>query len=273
MFSVLININFAQATSTINVTATSIATGSTGLAAVEPGTSMYLNPSTLNHLKGRYFLSSLGSDYWSVSLSENSLDTTLPAGISYVEKKISSGSSTTAPTVFKDFRFSVADFATQKLSVGITAHQVHIIDGDNAYKNTNADFGMIYTPKSYLGIALAFYDRMSVDPSIPDKFKPTPKTALGINYLYRKFLRVRADILSQDFDHLEKPILMTGFESFLTHWTVVRLGYKSDLSSKTEYFTAGAGFIGPRFNLQYGFEKQSDSDENTMHTVDLGLPF
>lgn len=251
---------------------TSLATGSSGLAAVEPGSSMYLNPATLYHLKGRYFLSSFGKDFWGVSLSENLPDTTLPAGMSYVEKKIENNQYTN-PTIYKDFRLSIADYTTKKISLGITAHHVQYLENNENFKYWNADLGLIYTPKRYLGVALVFYDRLAIDPNIPDSFKVAPKTAVGVNFLYHQFLRIRADLLSQDYDHFEKPTLMAGLESFLNQWTAIRLGTKYDSSINKQYFSAGAGFIGPQFHLQYGFEKLSDSNENTLHTVDLGVPF
>ena len=86
----LVYLSLNTVTAQVYTSSISAGSGGTGRAAVEPGDALLLNPASLPHLKGRFIFTSFAEDEFAASLSDNTQESALPAGFSYVQKKSSS---------------------------------------------------------------------------------------------------------------------------------------------------------------------------------------
>lgn len=248
----------------------SSATGGTGRAAVEAGDANYLNPATIVHLKGRHFYSSFAQTETALGLTDNSEESSVPASFAYLRKRVVTELSQNVD--IQDMRLSLADFAYQQFAVGITGHLYQINDGENHAQQINGDVGFSYTPAPQYGLGLVFYDVAGESKNLPAAYRLSPKIGFGFNYIYRSFLRLRADLVSAPNQNFNKPTYEIGYESYFNKWWVVRLGYQADKYSARDLMTAGLGLDLPRFTLNYGYQGDT-KDSSHRHSVDLGVPF
>ncbi|WP_413612808.1 hypothetical protein [Bdellovibrio sp. HCB-110] len=241
----------------------SAATGGTGRAAVESGDASFLNPSTLVHLKGHYFFSSFAEDEFAITLSDNSPDSFLPAALGYVNKKsdVAQGD-----LEFSDINLSLAEFFMDKWALGVTGHYYEFKLPNSSYRQVNGDLGLIYTPKSHIGWALVVYNIMGENKDIPEAIRPKTTVAGGFNYIYKAMVRFRVDATSES-------VYMAGLETYLNQFIITRFGYSNDTDDQRELITAGVGFKGPRFALNYAYQGNPQNSGDYRHSVDLEIPF
>lgn len=241
----------------------SAATGGTGRAAVEAGDATFLNPATLVHLRGHYLFSSFSKDDLAIALSDNSQDSFLPSSLGYVQKK---SLTTQGDLEQQDLTLSLAEFVMDKWAFGITGHYLEQKLPLSSYRQTNADLGMIYTPESHLGWALVVYNVFGEKSDIPENIRAKMSVAAGFNYIYRSMVRFRLDASSES-------IWMGGVETYVNRFFITRLGYQNDTDDRRELITAGLGFKGPRFALNYAYQGNSQISGDYRHSVDLEIPF
>ena len=98
------------------------------------------------------------------------------------------------------------------------------------------------------------------------------KMIVGMNFNYKKFLRVKADLTSNEHYVWKKPAAAVGLESFLNRWVVLRLGVKRDFFTENNYFGTGLGFVGPKFSIHYAYLSGQETEKSTRHTLDLNVP-
>lgn len=258
-FYFIVNAAFAQVYSS----SASRAAGGTGRAAVEPGDAAFLNPGSLVHLKGQYLFASSSKDDFAVNISDNTEESFLPSALGYVKNK---STVTQGELSISDVHLSLAEFAVNKLAFGITGHYFEYRLPTVSYMQTNADLGVIYTPKSNIGWALVAYNVFGEDKDIPENFRQKASFAAGFNYIYKEVVRLRLDATSES-------IYMAGLETYINKFLISRLGYQNDTDDKRELVTAGLGFKGPRFSLNYAYQGNSQISGDYRHSVDLVIPF
>ncbi|MGZ3773565.1 MAG: hypothetical protein ACXVCN_07625 [Bdellovibrio sp.] len=241
----------------------SAATGGTGRAAVEVGDSSFLNPGTLVHLRGHYLFSSFAKDEFAITLSDNTEESMLPASFGYVQKKsiVKQGE-----LQQHDILLSLAEFAADKIAMGLTGHYIEYALPTASYRQTNADLGLIYTPQPHIGWALVVYNIFGEDKNIPENFRIKTSVAGGFNYIYKGTVRARIDGTSDS-------IFMAGLETYINQFVITRIGYQHDNDKKRELITAGMGFKGPKFALDYAYQGNSQISGDYRHSVDLVIPF
>ncbi|WP_413289348.1 hypothetical protein [Bdellovibrio sp. HCB337] len=247
------------------------ATGGAGRAAVDAGDVNYLNPAGLVHLRGRYVYSTFSKEDLSLSLSEASREVVVPASLSYFQRKVTDAAN--RKVQWQDTRLSLADFVTNKFSMGVTGILSSVkIDGQG-YNQTNGNLGFFYTPIDTVGIAYVFYNVFGVNEDVPEEVRLEPAMAVAMNYIYKGFLRFRLDIESAKNNNFGKPAYMTGIESLLNQWVIFRVGYKNDILASQELFTVGAGFSGPVFGLNYAYQGSIKGVDFDRHSIDLLFSF
>lgn len=241
----------------------SAATGGTGRAAVEAGDASLLNPATLVHLRGHYLFSSFSKDDVAVVLSDNSEESFLPASLGFVQKKsqVAQGD-----LVQQDLILSLAEFVVDKWAFGLTGHYLEQKLPNSSYRQTNADLGLVYTPQSHIGLALVAYNIFGENSDIPENIRAKPSVAAGFNYIYQSMVRFRLDGTSES-------VVMAGLETYVNKFLITRLGYQSDVDDHRELITAGLGFKGPRFSLNYAYQGNTQISGDYRHSVDLEIPF
>ena len=241
----------------------SAATGGTGRAAVEAGDGVFLNPSTLVHLRGTFLYSSFAKDEYAVTLTDNSPATVLPASLGFVQKTLEVAQ---GELVQQDIIFSLAEFFADKWSIGLTGHYLTQTIPGNSYRQPNADLGFMYTPKAHIGFALVGYNIFGEKSEIPDNFRVKSSVGAGFNYIYEALIRFRADVTSES-------VFMGGLESYFNEFLIVRLGYSTDTDDKRDLATFGVAFKGPRFAINYAYQGNPENSGDYRHSVDLEIPF
>lgn len=256
-------LNVNNALAQVYTSSVSAATGGTGRAAIEPGDTLLLNPATLPHLKGRFLFGSFAKDELAVSLSDNTEESTLPAGVSFVQKKsdISMGE-----LKQQDLALSLAEFVVNKLSVGLTGHYLQQKVLAASYTQTNADLGFMFTPNSNVGLGLVVYNVLGEKTDVPKELREKTSVAAGFNYIYHDTIRFRVDATS-------KSVFATGLETYLNKFFITRLGYSNDTENERQLLTAGFGFNGPRFQINYAYQANTQKSGDYRHSVDLIIPF
>jgi hypothetical protein len=261
LFYFSVNVSYAQ----VYNTSVSAATGGTGRAAVQAGDANYMNAATLVHLRGRHFYSSFGKDEMALSFSDNTNESTMPAGIAYIsEKKDLVG--TEDKLEEHDFSLSLAEFAYKGFSVGVTGHYLEQKLPEDNYRQGNADLGMAFTPNGSWGFGLVVYNVLGAQKSVPEELRKKTTAGAGVNYIYQRLARFRLDVTS------EKE-LMGGMESYLSRWFILRFGYLNDSEKQRQVASAGFGFDGPRFGVNYAYQGNVKESGDYRHSVDLQVPF
>ena len=242
----------------------SAATGGTGRAAIEAGDVSFLNPASLVHLRGQHLFSSVATDEYAVSLSDNTGESAFPGAMAFVQKHrtVSAGELSNS-----DISMSVAEFAVERFAMGLTAHYIEqrIKDGDS-YHKMNGDIGFIFTPKPHIGVGLVVYNIFGEKSEIPEELRVKTVAAAGFNYIYRANWRARFDVDSES-------VLMAGLETYVNRYIITRIGYSDDVDDKRQLLTAGLGFKGPKFGINYAYEGNPQNSEDYRHSVDLAVPF
>lgn len=259
MIYLIVNVASAQ----VYNSSISAATGGTGRAAVEAGDASFLNPGILVHLRGRYFFSSVAKDEFAITLSDNTKDSLLPAALGYVQKK---SDTALGELKFSDVSLALAEFAVDKIAVGLTGHYYEFKLPEPSYRQVNADLGVIYTPQSHIGWALVVYNIFGENKDIPEAFRPKTSVGGGFNYIYKALIRFRVDATSES-------VFMAGVETYINQFIITRVGYSNDTDDERELWTAGLGFKGPRFALNYAYQGNPQNSGDYRHSVDLVIPF
>jgi hypothetical protein len=242
-----------------------------GRAAVEAGDVNYLNPAGLVHLKGRYIYATGSKDDLSLSLSESSREVVVPASLSYLQRKAKD--SADQDVKWKDMRLSLADFIVEKLSMGITGTMSTVDYKTSSYNQTNGHLGLFYTPNDHFGLAYVFYNLFGGKDTVPEEVRDESQMAVGLNFIYKNFVRYRFDVLSAKNNNFGKPAYMMGIETLLNEWLVFRVGYKNDILASQELFTQGIGFRGPIFSVDYAHQGSVKGANFDRHSIDLSISF
>lgn len=261
--------------------AVSSATGDTGIAAVEASETAYMNPAALGHTKGYYFTTGYGSSKQtnvgnnqdlSLSITDAMPDTVLATTFSYVQKNLRFEGQA-EDSVGREFKLSFGNLVYKK-EVAFGLGIVHDSDKieTNSYQQTNMDLGLLWTPNSNIGLGILVRNAIEPKDSIPVLIRQQQRTGFGASYNHKKFVRFKADINSSTGNSFKEATLGAGMESFMNRWLVLRWGLQHDNEIKADQYSAGLGFLGPKFALNYAYQTSPQNERLTRHSVDLAVP-
>ena len=260
------------------VGAVSTATAEAGRASVEPTDSPFLNPAGITFLKGYYFTTGYDTsetstqthgENFALTLTDNLPETVVPTSLAFAQTKADFSSE---ESVSRDFRLSFANFITPKFAFGVGLRYKDDQLPAERYNQGNASIGTLYAPNADLGFAAVFENLMGTNSSIPEELRLNPNMSLGVSYIYRRFMRTRFDVVSGANDSFARPILEAGLESYMNRWAVIRLGIQRRNEEKATAYSAGMGFSGPKFSIQYAYLTSPDQDALTRHSIDMAIP-
>lgn len=249
-------------------------TAGAGRAAVEATEAPTLNPATISFMRGYFFASTYASfqdaQQASVSFVDNLPDTVMPAALSY--SQINSNVVVGQDLITQDLRLAVGNFMSEATSVGVGFHQKVDSLFATKYTQLNMQIGTLWTINPELGLAMVFDNIINQDTKVPNEYRLNPATSIGINYNYRKFMRIKLDIETAKNNSLDLPSVSTGIETYWNRWFIVRMGAHKDMESNVDQFGFGFGFVGPKFALHYGYLSSPQQEKLTRHAVDLAIP-
>ncbi len=250
------------------------ASGGAGRASIEPIDVIVLNPSTLVHLQGRHFTTSLQQKSFHVGLTDNTKQSQIPGGAGYFQTNTEYLG---LPVDIKEFHLSLANFISRQWSLGLSVHYHEASLEDKRYRQFNGHLSTTWTPTPEMGFGLVVYDLAPISKEIPDPLQLTPSVGAGFNTIYNQFIRFRFDVKSAPNMIMNQLTYGLGFESYFAEWIITRGGFARDDYRNESWATAGLGFLGPRFYINYAYERtlarsETLEDRNT-HSIDFGVPF
>lgn len=259
--------------------AVSSATAGAGSAAVEASESPFGNPASIAFLKGYYFTAGFGAvnqkavgsaQDLSVSLTDNMKDTVVPTSLSYVQ--INMRPDRGENTLQREFRLGFGNLIRPNLGFGLgVTHRDDRLNYDS-HAQTNLDIGFLLNPAKDVGIAAYFENILPPKSEIPEAYRLNQTTTLAGSYNYRRFLRVKADLISETNNSFNKPTLAAGIESYMNKWLILRWGLQRNNEKAADVYAAGMGFMGPKFALSYAYQNSPQDESLTRHSVDLAVP-
>lgn len=247
--------------------ASAVGTGGTGRAAVGPGEAIYLNPAILPHVHGHHFFFSGKNKQRAYAMTDNTKDSILPGEISWEDFEVPGGSSGT-------LSMALAEFIRPNLSFGIKAKQQEVkLGGGVRYSQTNMDMGVLWATSQSLGFGFTQNHIFDAPANLPDSLKLKPQTSLALTYVYKEFARFKLDLSTGDGHDGSKPTTGLGLETFFNEWLAFRLGYRNQEKLSKSSNSAGLGFHGPVFYVDWAYEGDTKSSSDYSHTIDFGIPF
>lgn len=278
LFGLLVVIS---AKSSAYVGSVSAATGEAGRAAVEASESPFGNPASVPFLKGYYFSAGMGatrqtqmgtSQDLAVSLTENMKETIVPTSFSYLQNTYRPDVDSTEDVFSRQFKLSFGSFLRPGLAYGLGISHQNDKVLDQTYSQTNLQLGFLWAPKEQFGLAATFDNLIAPSDRIPEAYRLKQQMTFGGSYNYRKFVRFKGDIISGPNNSLEKPTLAAGMESYMNRWLILRWGLQRNNEVDANLYTAGMGFIGPKFGLHYAYQNSPQNESLSRHSVDLAVP-
>lgn len=254
------------------------ATGDAGRAAVEASETPFMNPAAIVYLKGYFFTMSYGSasqgtagaQGMALSITENMKETVVPTSLAYEQVAIKDSAG--QMTYTKDFRLSLGNFIRRHAAMGIGIHHKNDELPGDRYAQTNVDLGLLWAPTDSIGFAGVFNTLIPPSGKVPEAYRLNQTSSFGAVYNFKKFVRIKADIVSSTNNSFNKPTLGAGMESYLNKWMILRWGLAKNHELDANMYTAGVGWVLPRFGIHYAYQNSPQDETLTRHSVDLAIP-
>jgi hypothetical protein len=186
----------------------------------------------------------------------------------------------TLPQLGMGFSFSHEenDFTHQKVQIAAATEiasllfgaTLRYVDDKEGGSDWTQDTGILFKPLGpLLGIGVVGHNLAKVDDvsGFPRQY------ALGLASKLSDRLQLTGDLVwepeSLTEEHWNGHL---GGELTLAQVFPIRMGYIFDETHSQRWFTAGLGMLSPKFVLQYGFQTETDSNNQT-HSLSLSVPF
>tara|TARA_B110001454_G_scaffold219198_1_gene251656 strand:+ start:232184 stop:232990 length:807 start_codon:yes stop_codon:yes gene_type:complete len=265
----IIAILFLSLSSWASLESTSQMTGSTaaglggaGRAAVAPGDVSTLNPANLAHLRGYFLYSRYMPGETAYAISDNTPETAIPASVYYYQNQNE-----------RTFKISLAEKIRKKISVGISGSFYQFKKDEQSANRANMDLGLSFVPRDNLGFAFVGYNLVGASGNELIRDRTAPQVGFGSHYIYKGFLRFRADYMTGNNYKISDGQIMVGVENYLNRWMTWRVGFQENFSNIVDIATVGWGFDLPKFKLNYAYLTETGSEPEVRHSVDLSIPF
>lgn len=258
----------------------SSATGEAGRAAVEASETPYGNPASLAFLSGYYFSAGFGAaknrangsaQDLAVSLTDNMRDTVLPTSLSYIQNT-DRPDSLSEEVLSRQFKLSFGNFLSPGFAFGLAINHQDDRLMETRFAQTNLQSGFLWAPNRDFGAALVFDNILPAAQNVPTAFQLKKTIALGASYNFKRFVRLKGDLISAENNTFTKPTLAFGMESYMNRWLILRWGLQRKNLEEANLYTAGLGFIGPKFGLHYAYLSSPQNESLSRHSVDLAVP-
>lgn len=262
-----------------HVSSISAGTGSAGRGVSEPLENPYLNPAGLPFQKGYYFgmgfartrTESYGNqDLFTLALTDNMPDTVLPTSLAFTEAK---NPDLGPEGLRRDIRVGIGNFYSGRTALGFALNYRMSRSPAFNQQQINGSLGFMTPLRRDIGLGITWENLVPRSSDLPESERLNSNLAFGLSYNYKRFLRLRGDLISQPGNNLGRPILAAGLENYWNRWLIFRIGAQRDPAQEKTTNSLGLGFAGPRFELQYAFQSiQGPQESDGRHSIDLGIP-
>lgn len=204
-------------------------------------------------------------------VSENGRDKLFPASLGVRRGKINFHGS--QDLEYQDVQWGMARHFKKYFAIGLSYRYYQTRFAQNSEYQSNFSVGGLYTPTPSIGLGLVGYDIFTPGHSIDATVRLQRRWGAGITYLVNEFVRLHVDASGGSLQGSGRPIVAVGGESYATKFWAFRAGMEKDPNKKANTTGLGVGFIGPRFQIQYGFQKSGEIKGFASHSVDFSMPF
>ncbi len=248
----------------------STATGGTGRGAIEPVDGVLLNPSSVAKIKTQFFSFNYSNQQMAATIADNGKDALFPAAIAFVRTDVNDLKT-------QDMALVLAYSLMPRLSIGTTIslveYMTNLNNTEQKYRQTVGDIGVSFALARNVSLGAVAYKVLSSDAELAKPLQKQQLVGVGGSYTFDNLVRFRFDIESAPENKFDRLTYMTGLETYLNDWMIIRLGYQNNNVVSKNFTTAGLGFSGPQFGLHYGYLTNVSNRNEDRHTVDLGVPF
>lgn len=256
--------------------------GGAGRASAETDETVFLNPATLVHgpafssnvfYQEGGFTQSTQSHKYGVSFVDNSQDVLFSGGFAYLRGQKNFNNFEAINEEF--MQVSLGGFIHGQVSAGVNfTRLVQKESSGSQHVQMNGDIGLMWNPSPQWALGGVYYNVKAADENLSAHLRELPVAAFGFTYLFSRLLSVRLDGGRQMKDNPDgKYFLGVGLESEVHPFWIFRGGYKVDKLAGLDLFTAGIGFRGPRFRLDYFYQLPQKGGDGSLHGVDMRVSF
>jgi hypothetical protein len=279
VFFIAAAVFFHHLTTKAYVGAISSATGRSGTAAIEASEAPYSNSSVLPFLNGYFFSAGWGQSHqdqigitqdFAVSLIDNMRETVIPTSLAYTQHTYDNDASLEDQQ--QQVILGLGSLATRKLSFGLAG----VYQTDRLQKETlheiNLQIASLYALTKNWGLTAIANNVIPSGNKTPDPYRTEQSLTVGTCYEYKDVIRAKFDVTSDSGYTWNHSLIGGGVENYLDKWLIFRIGYQRDNQTAANIYTAGVGFAGPKFSLNYAYQNSSEDQSLTRHSVDLAIP-
>lgn len=254
--------------------------GNAGRAAFDGSESAFLNPASVayfnNYVVSGFYQTgdlnpTISFNRYALQISDGTENNILPGALSFVQNTIQrpNGLGDFTQT---DFQASLGELVFSRFAVGVSIH--HLIQkGDGVSdRQTNGSLGLIFTPTDKIGLAFVAYDLVPGSDSVEESRQLKPAYSLGSNFILGEMFSLRADVVKPGVGSRGRADFGFGIQSYFNEFLAVRLGAQWRETASETNITAGLGYRGPRFSIDYSFQQDTRVAGSMRHLVDLWLP-
>ena len=250
-------------------------TGNAGRAAIDPSESAFLNPASVAYfgsytMTGFYQMGDITQDVgfktYALQISDGSSNNIVPGALSYVHNVVDGG------LTQDDFQVTLGEIFLSRFAFGLSIHHLMQEGGGVKDRQTNATLGMMFTPTERIGIGLVGYDLVPASNSLQPGRALNAAYGLGTNVMFTESFSARADITKPGVGSRGRADVGLGLQSYFNEFLAARLGVQWKETANQTNLTAGIGYRGPRFSIDYSFQQDTRSGGSVRHLVDLYLP-
>jgi hypothetical protein len=257
----------------------SSATGRSGAAAVEAGEAPFSNSAALPYLRGYFFSAGWGSasqtelgttQDLAVSLIDNMRDTVVPTSLSYVQETYRNSS--LPADQHQELRLGLGGLVHRRFTLGLGGLYQTDHLAAQTYHQFNMQMAAMWAFSRDWGFAAIANNIVPAGDKVPEPYRQQQTLTLGTSYQYKTVVRFKLDVTSDAGYAWGHPLLGGGVENYLDKWLIFRVGAQRDNQLAANIYTAGLGFAGPKFSLNYAYQNSAEDQSLTRHSVDLAVP-
>jgi hypothetical protein len=267
----------------------SSAMGNTGVASPEISDGPRLNPALMGFVRGYIFStgfnrfadgSGFSGDSLVVGISDHQKDSVVPTALTFYQENTSDEFVQSFSQ--KNFQLGFGNRVSNKWAFGLALNywegRATTPSGETPVgypekiSRANLTIGSVFPFSQYFGLGIVAENVVEDRSRQPENWGLVPRTTFGLNYEVPKTFQLRAELRSAPGNSFSKSTAGLGIQSFPNRWLAVRIGAARELQTDLMTYSAGLGFLGPKFGFHYAYVQTPEAGKLARHSVDLALP-
>ena len=262
------------------ISARSAGMGSTGRAAIESLESVYMNPAAIARANDLLVGTSYSSGFlqkdisrttYSVTATDATKDVIFPGSLSYRQHKYNLQG---VHAEEKEIRAGVGFRLGKRFSLGLGYSYLDAkVAGGQTHEQQNFHLGTLFALSRVWGLSLTGDNLIRGNGDIPEGLIRPSQVALGTQYTFSDFIRVRYELIRPIYTEQADPLMAHhfGLGIMLREGFSITGGFSVDDLRGQNWSSVGLGWEGPRLKVAYSLQSEDRSALGVRHLVDLWL--